>query len=42
MEKIYFEKKVGINGLVLPSELTILPEMEIIDVKKEPVGASVQ
>ena len=35
------EEKVDIDELVLPSELTILAEMEILGVKKELIEASV-
>ena len=41
MEQIDFEEKVDIDELVLPSELAILTEMEILDVKEDPMEASV-
>ena len=35
------EEKVDIDELVLPSKLTLLPEVEILDVKEEPIEVSV-
>ena len=37
MENVDFEEKVDIDDLVLPSELIKMQEMEIVDIKQEPL-----
>ena len=37
MENVDFEEKLDIDDLVLPSELIKMPQMEIIDMKQEPL-----
>ena len=37
-ENVVFEEKVDIDDLVLPSKLIKMPEMEVVDIKQEPIA----